>query len=85
VIAAVVLVKTFAEDSAVFNEDAADSGVGAGEADALAREVQGVLHKVKIVRVRHWLPIETNLHKRMASKRDSSTAGRGRHASLCSE
>src|SRR5208283_514931 len=51
VVTPVVLVKALAEDRAILRDNATDGRVGAGEADALAREVQRVLHEVNVVRV----------------------------------
>jgi hypothetical protein len=49
VVAPIVLVEAFAENCAVFYDYAADGWVGAGEADAFAREVQRVFHESNVV------------------------------------
>ena len=51
VIALFVLVKTFADDLAFANEDAADHGIGTGEANAFAGQFQRVFHEASGVSV----------------------------------
>src|ERR1700740_183489 len=45
----VVLMKTFPDDLSIVNNDAADGGIGAGETDALTREVQRMLHETNVM------------------------------------
>ena len=48
-IAFVVLMKSFADNLPIANNDAANGGVGAGETDALARKVQRTLHEAYVM------------------------------------
>ena len=50
---AIVLVESLAEDRAILDDDAANRGIGAGQTDAFARQVQRVLHEMEIVGVVH--------------------------------
>jgi hypothetical protein len=55
VVAPVILMKTFADDFTVAagvvaaNDDAADRGIGTGEADAFARESERMFHEANVV------------------------------------
>jgi len=48
-IALVIPVKSFADNLAIVNNDAADGGIGTGETDAIAREFQRRLHEANVV------------------------------------
>ena len=48
-IAFVVLMKSFADNLSIANNDAANGGVGTGETDALARKVQRTLHEANVM------------------------------------
>src|SRR5215470_14376281 len=73
-VALVILMKPFAKDCAVLDDDATHCGIRAGEADAFARQVQRVLHEVEVVRVRHGGWTYNRRTRRDRSKRDPSTA-----------
>ena len=49
VIEFVVDVKAFTDDGAIFDEDAADWGIGTGQANGLAGEAERMFHEVLIV------------------------------------
>ena len=71
VVAPVVMVEALAEERTILHDDAADGGVGTGEADALTREVQRMLHEVNVVGVHG--SSQTASRRRFARRR-----GRGR-------
>jgi hypothetical protein len=48
-VAPIVLMEAFANDLAFVNDDAANGGIGAGEADAFARELERALHEADVV------------------------------------
>jgi hypothetical protein len=49
VVTPVVLMKAFADNRAIFHNDAAHRGIRARQPDALARQIERMLHEMQIV------------------------------------